>query len=178
MGVDHGEQFKELCAYYGAAMYFAQVLEHGIANALMYLDLIPKTKARYTPAEHDSFFEGQFAKTLGNLIKSLRAVAELPADLEAALLQSKERRAYLAHHFFREATDDMHLGNYEKLVAQLEEHRAFFQDTDTKLQAFVKPVMVRYGFTEACWNVRYVSIRNTSAMTSNNSFQRTRCARR
>jgi len=49
----------------------------------------------------------------------------------------------------------MHLGNYEKLVAQLEEHRAFFQDTDTKLQAFVKPVMVRYGFTEA-WLERAV----------------------
>lgn len=149
MEVDQGEQFKELCANYGAAMYFAQVLEHGIANALMFLDLIPRTKARYTPAEHDAFFEGQFAKTLGNLIKSLKTVAELPDGLEAALLQSKERRAYLAHHFFRESTDDVHLGKYEQLLAQLEEHRAFFQDTDTKLQQFVKPVMLRYGFTEA-----------------------------
>ena len=149
MEIDQGEQFKELCAYYGAAMYFAQVLEHGIANALMFLDLIPKSKARYTPAEHDAFFEGQFAKTLGNLIKSLKAVAPLPADLEAALVQSKERRAYLAHHFFREAIDDVYLGEYEKRLAQLEEHRAFFQDTDTKLQEFVKPVMVRYGVTEA-----------------------------
>ncbi|MGB3746574.1 MAG: hypothetical protein WA961_00110 [Rhodanobacter sp.] len=155
MGMDQGEQFKELCAHYGAAMYFAQVLEHGIANTLMYLDLIPKSGARYTPAEHDSFFEGQFAKTLGNLIKSLKAVTELPKDLEAALLQSKERRAYLAHHFFRETTDDLHRGKYEMLLAQLEEHRAFFQNTDSKLQEFVKPVMLRYGFTEA-WLERAV----------------------
>jgi len=119
MDVDQGEQFKEVCAHYGAAMYFAQVLEHGIANALMFLDLIPKSKAKYTPAEHDAFFEGQFAKTLGNLIKSLKTIAELPDDLEAALLQSKERRAYLAHHFFREATDDVHLGNYDKLLVKL-----------------------------------------------------------
>ena len=147
MDVDRGKQFKEVCAHYGAAMYFAQVLEHGIANALMFLDLIPKSKAGYTPEEHDAFFEGQFAKTLGNLIKSLKAVAELPDDLEAALLKSKERRAYLAHHFFRDAADDVHLSNYEKLLLQLEEHRAFFQNTDTKLQAFVEPVMVRYGFT-------------------------------
>lgn len=149
MEADQDQQFKELCAYYGAAMYFAQELEHGIANALMFLDLIPKTKARYTPADHDAFFEGQFSKTLGNLIKSLKAVAELPADLEDALLESKERRAYLAHHFFRESADDVHRGKYDKLLAQLEEHRAFFQDTDAKLEEFVKPVMLRYGFTEA-----------------------------
>jgi len=148
METDHGEQFKELCANYGAAMYFAQVLEHGIANALMFLDLIPRTSAKFTPEDHDAFFEGQFAKTLGNLIKTLKLVTTLPEDLEAALVQSKERRAYLAHHFFREATDDVHLGNYEKLLEQLEQNRSFFQNTDTKLQEFVTPVMLRYGFTK------------------------------
>lgn len=149
MEIDHGENFKELCANYGAAMYFAQVLEHGIANALMFLDLIPNTQAKYTPSQHDKFFEQQFAKTLGNLIRSLKSVASLPAGLEAALRESKERRAFLAHHFFREATDDIHLGRYQKLLAQLEEQRSFFDATDTKLDEFIKPVMLKYGFTEA-----------------------------
>lgn len=147
MEIDHREQFKELCANYGAAMYFAQVLEHGIANALMFLDLIPRTSAKYTPEDHDAFFEGQFAKTLGNLIRALKSVAVLPNDLETSLIQSKERRPYLAHHFFREAVDDVHLGRYDKLLLQLEEHRSFFQNTDAKLQEFVTPVMLRYGFT-------------------------------
>ncbi|MCC4608556.1 hypothetical protein [Xanthomonas campestris] len=148
MGIDHSEQFKELCANYGASMYFAQVLEHGIANALMFLDLIPRTSSKYTPEEHDAFFEGQFAKTLGNLIRALKSVAVLPNDLENALVQSKERRSYLAHYFFREAVDDVHLGRYDKLLLELEEHRSFFQNTDAKLQEFVTPVMLRYGFTE------------------------------
>jgi hypothetical protein len=44
--------------------------------------------------------------------------------------------------------DDVHLGRYDKLLLQLEEHRSFFQNTDAKLQEFVTPVMLRYGFTE------------------------------
>jgi hypothetical protein len=35
-------QFKEVCAYYGAAMHMAQVLEHGIVNALFFLDFLPR----------------------------------------------------------------------------------------------------------------------------------------
>lgn len=41
-----GEEFKVVCAYYGSAMFFAQVLEHGIANALMVVDLIPRTNGK------------------------------------------------------------------------------------------------------------------------------------
>ena len=148
MDIDRGEQFKELCANYGAAMYFAQVLEHGIVNALVFLDLIPRTSAKYTQEEHDAFYDGQFAKTLGNLIRALESVSTVPPDLEVALLQSKDRRAYLAHHFFREAADDVYLGKVDELLAQLEADRAFFQATDTQLQEFVLPVMRRHGFTE------------------------------
>lgn len=146
--MNEDEPFKELCAEYGAAMYFAQVLEHGIANALGFLDLIPRTGAQYTPEEHDAYFEDKFAKTLGNLIRKLEAVTTLPDDLKSDLLESKRRRDLLAHRFFRLAADDIQLGRYQLHFDALEDHRAFFHATDRKLDAFVAPVMERYGLTK------------------------------
>ena len=56
-------QFKEVCAYYGAAMHMAQVLEHGIVNAIFFLDFLPS---------NEEFFDGNFSKTFGALVHSLR----------------------------------------------------------------------------------------------------------
>jgi len=148
MDASADEPFKELCANYGAAMYYAQVLEYGITNALVFLELIPKTKARYSPEQHDEFCDGQFAKTLGKLIRSLEAVAKLPPELRQALLESRDRRAHLAHHFFREASDRVVLGQYASLLDELEGHRAHFAKTDEQLLRFVAPVLHKYGFTE------------------------------
>ena len=41
---DDGEHEKEVFARFGLAMYRAQVLEHGIVNALAVLDLIPSRR--------------------------------------------------------------------------------------------------------------------------------------
>tara|TARA_R110001583_G_C5419106_1_gene387649 strand:- start:39 stop:200 length:162 start_codon:yes stop_codon:yes gene_type:complete len=40
--MDEGEHVKDVYAHFGLAMYLAQVLEHGIVNALVYTDLIPR----------------------------------------------------------------------------------------------------------------------------------------
>lgn len=146
--LDREDGFKEICAHFGAAMYFAQVLEHGIANALLFLDLLPRTNGNWSPEQYDEFFDTNFEKTLGNLIKALKSVSSMPPELEAALLEAKQRRAFLAHHFFRERIDDVHLEEFEKLLAELEGHRAFFEATDKALDAFVQPVMKRHGIDE------------------------------
>lgn len=129
-------------------MYFAQVLEHAIANALLFLDLIPRTGGKWTPDEYDQFFDSHFDKTLGNLIRALKAVSFVPAELESALQEAKKRRSFLAHHFFRERIDAVHLDQYTKLIEELEGHRAFFELTDKALEEFIEPVMKRYGFTD------------------------------
>lgn len=143
-----GEDFKEVCAYYGAAMYFAQCLEHGIANAMIFLDLIPRTEGKWTDEEYENYYAANFDKTLGNLIKALKSVSTLPADLEVKLIESRSKRAYLAHHFFREAMDMLAAGKYEEVIQTLENYRSFFEETDQSLDKFVMPVMIKSGFTE------------------------------
>ncbi|MBK5343445.1 hypothetical protein JFU48_18910 [Pseudomonas sp. TH49] len=66
-------QFKEVCAYYGAAMHMAQVLEHGIVNALFFLDFLPRKKTEWTDEEYEAFFDGNFLKTFGALVHSLKS---------------------------------------------------------------------------------------------------------
>ena len=36
------EHVKTVYAHYGLALYLAQCLEHGLANALVYVNLIPR----------------------------------------------------------------------------------------------------------------------------------------
>jgi len=41
---DEDEHVKEVYARFGLAVYYAQVLEHGLVNALVVLDLIPNRR--------------------------------------------------------------------------------------------------------------------------------------
>ena len=129
-------------------MYYAQVLEHGIANALLFLDFIPNQHGKWTDEEYERFYEQNFDKTLGNLIKSLKRLCQLPSELESSLQEAKDRRSYLAHHFFREQQQKVTQGFYEGLIEELEEHRSFFESTDKVLEGFISPIRQKYGITE------------------------------
>ncbi|HET6804811.1 MAG TPA: hypothetical protein VFH59_05135 [Frateuria sp.] len=139
--------FKRLCARYGLAMYFVQVLEHGIVNALVWLDLHKKTGGRWTPEQYDSYYDARFSETLGELTKRLAKHGPIPEELSVRLAEANRRRRLLAHHFFREAADDVELGRVDRLIDGLESDRQFFQDTDRMLDAFVEPVLAQHGFT-------------------------------
>jgi hypothetical protein len=83
---DEDEQIKEVYARFGLAVYYAQVLEHGIATALLVLGLIP-TRRHLAPSvedwakEVDAFMDRHFEDTMGRLISSLRSVTSLGDNL-------------------------------------------------------------------------------------------------
>lgn len=97
------EQTRDLYAHYGLAMHLAQILEHGIVNALVILRLPEKNK--YNRQEIDEFMAGRFEKTFGALIKHLRSEAALSQNLESHLSQALNRRNCLAHNYFREKAE-------------------------------------------------------------------------
>ncbi|MBI2509007.1 MAG: hypothetical protein HYV99_03225 [Betaproteobacteria bacterium] len=101
------EHIKAVYAHFGLAVYLAQVLEHGLANALLCAELLPSRAGKPVPrkqweAEFDAFMERQFEGTLGRLIRSLKKAAPIPTELEGLLTEALEKRNFLAHHFFRE----------------------------------------------------------------------------
>ncbi|RMV80751.1 hypothetical protein [Pseudomonas amygdali] len=139
-------QFKEMCAYYGAAMHMAQVLEHGIVNALFFLDFLPR-KRDWTDEEYEEFFDGNFSKTFGALVHSLKKITTVPADLESLIHRSNKRRNHLAHTFFRVNMDVLYAGGFDEIVTALNEDIELFSETDKSLTALLEPLWLKAGWT-------------------------------
>lgn len=148
-----GEHVKEVFAHFGAALYHAQVLEHGIVNALVLVDLIPSERHKAkTPLEWESivdgFMEQQFAKPMGRMMTALRQVADVPDDLEALLVRALQMRNRLAHHFFRECADAfMSESGRDQMIADLEQCTVLFEAADQRLDSIVAPMRIAAGVT-------------------------------
>ncbi len=148
------EHVKTVYAHYGLTLYLAQSLEHGLANALGYVDLFPR-KARTVrtteewTAEFDSFMGRNFEQTLGRLIRDLRETTTVPAELQAKLGQALTRRNWLAHHFFRERADEfVSARGRDSMIRELEEAQVLFLAAEDLLDQTFKPVREEYGFTD------------------------------
>jgi hypothetical protein len=148
-----GEHHKTVYAHFGVAIYLSQVLEHGIANALLILDLVPQAQKIATPTtwpeKVDSFYESHFRRTLGSLIHRLRELVAVPLELENLLAQALDKRNWLSHHYFRErATEFFTATGRDQMIAELEGAQALFSAADKALEAVVKPIRQRHGYSD------------------------------
>jgi hypothetical protein len=148
------DEIKEVYARFGLALYFAQVLEHGIVNALVSLDLIPnQRKHARTPEEWsaivDSFMSRHFEKTMGRMLHELRSITLVPSDLEDLLRDALRRRNRIAHDFFREHAEDfMNSSGRAAMLAEVDECRAVFEAADNQLDEVVAPMRRAAGITD------------------------------
>lgn len=153
MDDEDGEHHKTVYAHFGVAIYLSQVLEHALANALLILDLVPQAQKVATPASWpekvDSFYDSQFRRTLGSLIRRLGELATVPLELENLLAQALDKRNWLSHHYFRErATEFFSVSGRDKMIAELEDAQSLFRAADTALETVVKPLRQRYGYSD------------------------------
>ncbi len=149
-----GEHVKTVYAHFGLALYLAHVLEHGLANALMFAELLPRRAGKPIPrkaweTEFDAFMDQQFEQTLGRLIRGLRNATSVPAELEGLLIDALKTRNFLSHHFFRERAEAfMSQDGREAMIRELEHAQRLFGVADEKLTNIVKPLRDRYGLTD------------------------------
>lgn len=152
--VDKNEHVKEVYARFGLAMYFAQVLEHGIVNALVIIDLIPSRRHLVRSREEwastvDEFMSHHFESTMGRLIRDLRSVTTVPGDLEQLLRDALQKRNWLAHDFFRERSlEFMTTSGRDRMLHDVDECRDLFKAADERLEAIVHPLRVAAGMTD------------------------------
>ncbi|MFI5022839.1 MAG: hypothetical protein ACHQRJ_14465 [Alphaproteobacteria bacterium] len=150
-----GDEAKEIYAHFGLAFSCSSVLEHGVANALLVLELLEgrggaKTRKDWE-ALVDKHFEDSFAKTLGKLIDRLArhharspALAAIVPDLKSCVTE----RNFLAHHFWREhAVHWFAPKGRASMIHRLEAARDLFTETDKKLSAAIQPISYRHGIT-------------------------------
>lgn len=146
------EQVREVYARYGLAMFQAQVLEHGMVNALLVLSLMPtirtfKDRAAWEAA-FDRFYDVELGRTFGNMLKRLETLDGFPPGLLAQLRAAKFQRDHLAHRFFREHDlDFMTSEGRTRMIAECEELIVLFQELDREVEAFAAPERERFGIT-------------------------------
>lgn len=144
-------QIREVYSRYGLAMYQAQVLEHGMVNAVIVARMLPTMREHSDrSAWEDAFdraYDVELAKAFGNMLRALEPLA-LPDDLMVRLRAAKIERDHLAHRFFREHDEDF-LGKAGRIrmIAECEAIIERLSVIDTELEALMQPLRERYGIT-------------------------------
>lgn len=97
---DDDEQHKEVYAYFGLAVYNAQVLEHQLINMLILMKVANKEKVSI--AEIDNLFDRYFLKTMGQLFHELVKTYTLSENEKIELREVLRSRNYIVHDYFKE----------------------------------------------------------------------------
>jgi hypothetical protein len=145
--MDESDQIRDTYAYFGLAVYMAQVLEHGLVNAMLVASIAGGK--RLSPSDVDAFMDKKFELTLGRLIRDLRAHITVDNSLAEVLALALEKRNWLAHAYFRERADDL-MTEHGRLamMVELQSARDSFKVADDKLDEIVRPLRDRLGMTE------------------------------
>ena len=141
------EQIREVYAWCGLAMYLAQSLERELAMVLATKYGPGPTKI--TRGQFDDLLENLFSRTLGQLVRDIRELANLSEDETEQLQAALDTRNWLAHRYFWErAVDFMSESGRESMIEELQEAAHAFQTLD---ELFTKRTMEwgkSYGFTQ------------------------------
>lgn len=159
-------QIREVYSRFGLAMYMAQVLEHGMVNALLVLRLLPTMREHADRTSWDEafdrFYDAELAKTFGNIVRALESAA-IPPDMLDRLRAAKVHRDRLAHRFFREHDlDFMTRAGRTKMIAECEDLVELFGSLDKDLDALVAPERTRVGITPE-WIEEHVELMEREA---------------
>ena len=147
------ERAGEVFAHYGLAMYESQVLEHGLANALMVIEFILRAKTFRDfdewAASYDDYLETELGRTFGGLVTCILKNQGLPDELRGALEEAKQARNFLAHRFFRDNAERFFfLQGQQSMVAYCDDALTNFGRADRLLEDTVRPLREKYGLTD------------------------------
>ncbi len=146
---DH--EAREIYALAGLALYLAQVLEHGIVNCLVGVEMLGANRsgaAQRLEREIDQLWEDNFRLTLGKLVHRINSNVECADDLRINLEKSIEARNCLAHRFFREHAADFLTPEGRRLMAdELKAMRDLFSSSDRQLDPIAYRLWKIVGIT-------------------------------
>ena len=148
------EQIREVYAYFGLAMYWAQCLEQSIFQHLLFFDHFPRAVASYTTTEKwaedfDQYERRELGQTMGKLIRRLREAGKPTTEIEQALNDALKHRNWLAHGYFADRAIEFTLQEGRaRMIVELESLRDKFRDCSAQLDAITLPLVREAGLTE------------------------------
>ncbi|MFV2063142.1 MAG: hypothetical protein ACC726_06455 [Chloroflexota bacterium] len=152
--MDESDQIRETFARYGRSMYYAQVLEHGLVNTIVVVRIASMEPPFARSQDEwesivDGLFDVHFEKTMGQLLKALDPLMDIPTRLEGLLREALSARNYLAHSFFRiPVREGMSVTGRDELIEELDAYSDLFIQTDRVLEEALRPLRERLGMTD------------------------------
>ena len=138
---------KEVWAFFGLAAYSANLIEQSLVNLAAVLrlpavGLVPQDMFERTFQELDK-------KTLGQLLRAAREIADIPDDLDGLLRDALDKRNSLIHSFFWYHREELlsETGCHE-MINELREMIASFVEVDRRLEEVYLPLWEKHGVDE------------------------------
>jgi hypothetical protein len=146
-------QIREVYSRYGLAMYMVQVLEHGMVNAAVVMRTLATLRSHADEtswhAAFDHAYETGLARTYGNMLNQLDAIAEFPRPLLERLRAAKEDRDVLAHRFFRQHDlAFMNPNGRTVMIAWCEDRVELFKALSDEIDGFIAPIREKHGISQ------------------------------
>ncbi|WP_449467373.1 hypothetical protein [Stenotrophomonas humi] len=139
---------KEVYAFFGLAVYSANLLEYSFINWTVALRL--GTIPGPTRQDFDTAFGHFESRTLGQLLKATHLLAAVPAGIDIVLNKSLSERNRLVHNFFREhAANAMHPAGQRVMIAELSSMIELFDHADALVTPIYQSLWKRFGVDEA-----------------------------
>lgn len=148
------EQVRDVYAYFGLALYWAQCLEQSIFQHLLFVEHFPKATATYKSAEQwaedfDEYEERELSQTMGKLIRRLGEAGQPTEEIKRLLGHALVKRNWLAHGYFPDRAIQFTLSSgRESMIAELEAIRDLFRECANKLDDLTLPIAEKAGLTK------------------------------
>ncbi len=146
------QDFQDVFLSVGVCLFLAQNLEHNIVAIVLFMDFIPKglkdenVKARWEESVEE--YEKQvWQLTLGRLIGRLRTVNPPEDEIFERLEKCRERRNWLAHHFFRDRIAKLFsVEGRQETLQIIEVDKKLFEETNKILTERVLSLLEKTGY--------------------------------
>lgn len=138
---------KEVFAFFGLAAYCAQLLQQGITNLLVGLQILGKQKLTWIHVRN--LYDNADRGTLGILLRSVRELSAFDSKLDDELAEALKNRNYLMHQFFVDhSTSLLSVSGKRKMIDELQNIIAVFKSVDQKVDELWLSIWGKYGFTK------------------------------
>lgn len=143
---DENEHSKEGYAYFGLAVYYAQVLEHQLVNMIV---LLKKTQGLIpTASDYDALYDRKLSNTMGQLINEIKQLYQLKSGEIEELKEILRLRNYIVHDYFKERIPlTFSCNGRVKIIDELKAFVERVQNMDAKLVSYSNMLLVDVGIT-------------------------------
>lgn len=152
--MDESDHIRDVYAYFGRAIYFAQALEQAIFVHLIFFDFYPKNAKTFKDQKDweqkfNNYEAQELSKTMGRLIQKLKDSGQPTEEIKTILGEALKQRNRLAHHYFSEnAVPFMSEAGRDSMILELESIQELFLSASQLIDDLTMPIARKYGLTE------------------------------